>query len=199
MQTSWRQIFVPEVGSWSGHGIPVNLHQTNVTLCSDKKGDGPKAQLSPFEVQAWLREGGPCGGRGAVTLPRSVRPAPSLGLPTSAQAWLKRQISVSGSLRARSPDPAQLSSLGEPGTQAPTGPQAPWATQTVGARSPRLCPTQTAAAIKSQRQGWGRGSPPCQGLGPASGRSGRGLWRPAGHTPSVSPGPPQLTHQPKAG
>lgn len=34
----------------SGHDIPVNLHQMNVTLCSDKKRPGPKAQLSPSEV-----------------------------------------------------------------------------------------------------------------------------------------------------
>ena len=110
-------------------------------------------------------------GRGAVTLPRSVHPAPSLGPAASNQAWLKRQISFGHSLRARSPDPAQLSSLREPGAQDPTGLQAPQATQTVGARSPRLCLMQTAAAVRSQRQGWGRGSLPPQGLGPASGQS----------------------------
>ena len=107
----------------------------------------------------------------AVTVPQSVRPAPSLGPPASAQAWLKRQISVGGSLRARSPDTAQLSSLREPGAQDPAGPQAPQAAQTVGPRCPRLCPMQTAAAIRLQRQGWGRGSRPPQSLGPASGRS----------------------------
>ena len=39
----------------SSHGhvnnVPVNLHQTSITLCSDKKGQGPQAQLSPSEVQ----------------------------------------------------------------------------------------------------------------------------------------------------
>ena len=40
----------------------------------------------------------------------------------------RRHISVGGSLRARSPDPAQLSSLWESGAQNPTGPQAPQAT-----------------------------------------------------------------------
>ena len=54
--------FVPEVRSWAGKDVPVNLHQTNVTLCPDKKGEGAKAHLSPSEVQAWLREGGPCRG-----------------------------------------------------------------------------------------------------------------------------------------
>ena len=37
-----------------------------------------------------------------------------------------------GSIRARPRDPAQLSSLREPGAQDPKGPQAPQATQTVG-------------------------------------------------------------------
>ena len=139
------------------------------------------------------------GGGGGVTLPRSVRLAPRLAPPASAQARLKRQISVGGSLRARSPDPARLSSLREPGAQDPAGPQAPQAAQMVGARSPRLCPMQTAAAIiRSQRRGWGRGSPLPQGLGPASGWSWQGLRSPAGHTPSLFPGPPQLTRQPEA-
>ena len=43
--------FVSEVRSRSGNDVPVNLHQTNVILCSDKKGQGPKAQPSPCEVQ----------------------------------------------------------------------------------------------------------------------------------------------------
>ena len=68
--------FVLEVRSWSGHDVPVNLHQTSVILCSDKKGQGPKAQLTPSEVQVLAK---------------------------------RRQISVGDSLRARSPDPAQLS------------------------------------------------------------------------------------------
>ena len=43
--------FVPEVRSQSGNDVPVNLHQTNVILCSDKKGQGLKAQLFPSEVK----------------------------------------------------------------------------------------------------------------------------------------------------
>ena len=61
---------------------------------------------------------------GRLTLPRSVRPAPSLGPPASAQARLKRQISAGGTLRAESLEPAQPSSLGEPGTQHPACPLA---------------------------------------------------------------------------
>ena len=54
-----------------------------------------------------------------VTLTGSIRPAPSLGPPTSVQAWLKRQISAGGTLRARSPDSALLLSLREQGAQDP--------------------------------------------------------------------------------
>ena len=37
----------------SGHGqeVPVNLHPKNVIPCSDKKGQGPKAQLSTSDIQ----------------------------------------------------------------------------------------------------------------------------------------------------
>ena len=119
--------------------------------------------------------------------------------PPRSRLAKRRQISVGGSLRARSPDPAQLSSLREPGTQDPTGPQAPQATQTARARSHRLCPTQTTVAMRSQRRAWGRGSPPHQGLGPASGRSWWGLWSPAGHTPSLFPGSPSSPANPRPG
>ena len=37
--------FVLKVRSRSGNDGPVNLHPTNVILCSDKKGQGPKAQF----------------------------------------------------------------------------------------------------------------------------------------------------------
>ena len=43
--------FVLEVRLRSGKDVPVNLDQTNVIPCSDKKGPGPKAQLPPSEVQ----------------------------------------------------------------------------------------------------------------------------------------------------
>ena len=85
--------FVLEVRSKSGNGVPVNLHQTNTTLCSDKKGEGPKAQLSPFEVQAWLREGGPCGrwgGDGRYPAPErsSSTQCPGLAEEADLSWWL---------------------------------------------------------------------------------------------------------------
>ena len=91
----------------------------------------------------------------------------------------------------------QPSSLGEPGTQDPAGPQAPQAAQTVRARSPRLCPMQPAAAIRSQRQGWGRGWFTAAS-GPASGRRGEGSGALQDTPPACSLGP-QLTRQPEAG
>ena len=61
--------------------------------------------------------------RQVVTLPGSIRPAPSLAPPASAQARLKREISAGSTLIAKSPDPVQPSSLREPGAQDPAGPQ----------------------------------------------------------------------------
>ena len=51
--------FVLEVSHGQGTNDPVNLHQTKVTLCPDKKGQGPKAQPSPSEVPVLVRGG--CG------------------------------------------------------------------------------------------------------------------------------------------
>lgn len=68
----------------SGNDLPVNLYQMNVTLCPDRKGQGPKAHLSPSKVPVLIE---------------------------------RKQISFGSSFRARFPQPAQLSSLREPGTQ----------------------------------------------------------------------------------
>ena len=59
-------------------------------------------------------------------------------------------------------------------------------------------PRQTAPTIRLQRQEQGRGSPLPQGLGLASGWPWWGLWRPAGHSFSLFPGPPRsaASHKP---
>lgn len=44
------RFFVLEVRSWSGNDVLVILYEMNVILCSDKKGQGPKAQLLPSKV-----------------------------------------------------------------------------------------------------------------------------------------------------
>ena len=113
-------------------------------------------------------------------------------LPSEVPVLAKRQISVSDALRARSPDPAQLSLLREPGTHNPTGRLAPQATPTAGA-GPRLHPMWTAAAIRSQRWRWGRGfmvtsRPGIRPMGVPSEGSGA-LWDTA---PRLFPGTPQL-------
>ena len=81
----------------------------------------------------------------------SFHPTPSLGLPSSAQAWLKRQISAAGSLRAKAPDPVQLSLLREAGVQDPDGPEAPQAVLQQGPA--QTVSLQRTAIIRSQR--WG--------------------------------------------
>ena len=55
--------------------------------------------------------------------------------PCEVQVLAKRrQVSAGGSLRARSPAPAQLSSLREPAAQGPTRSPAPQVTQIWGGR-----------------------------------------------------------------
>ena len=46
--------FVPEVRSWAGNDVPVNLYQTNVLHC-EMKGHGPKAQFSPSKVPVLVK------------------------------------------------------------------------------------------------------------------------------------------------
>ena len=73
--------FVLEVRSQSANHVPIN-HQTNAILCSDKKGQCHKTQLSPSEVLVLAQ---------------------------------RRQSPARRALSARSPNPAHLSSLREPG------------------------------------------------------------------------------------
>ena len=82
-----------------------------------RKGKVPRLNFHPPEIQGLAKRRESL--RRPVTLPGSVCPAPSLGPPASVHAQLKRQISAGDTLRARSPDPAQPSSLREPGPQDP--------------------------------------------------------------------------------
>ena len=74
-----------------------NLPLKQMIFCSDKKEQSPKVQLLPSrqDPDPGLVEGDPA----LVTLPGSVSPASSLGPPTSAPAWLRRQISAGGTFR----------------------------------------------------------------------------------------------------
>lgn len=88
--------------------------RASVSLCSDK-GQSAKAQLPSPRPR--LSQGDP--GR-PVSLPWSTGPAPSLCPSTSAQALLKcRAQLVAPISRGWSPEPAQPSSLREPGAQHP--------------------------------------------------------------------------------
>ena len=91
--------------------------------------------------------------------------------PSKVQVKAKRrEKSVSSSFRARFPHPAQLSPLKEPGTQ-PKWPSVSSGCTNGESRSHRLQLTQVATAVRLERQGWGWGSLPPQGLGQASGGS----------------------------
>ena len=49
--------FALEVRSWSGNDVPISFYQTNIILCSDRKGPGSKVQLSPSALWSWLTGG----------------------------------------------------------------------------------------------------------------------------------------------
>lgn len=89
-----------------------------VILCSDKKGKVPRLEFLPSEIQVLAKR------RGSLHHPITPSPAPSLGPPASTQAQPKRHMSAGSTHMARSPDPAQPSPLGEPGSQDPANPQA---------------------------------------------------------------------------
>ena len=42
-------------GQWSGNNVSVNLHQTNVTRHSDKKGKVPRHNFHPLRSRSWLK------------------------------------------------------------------------------------------------------------------------------------------------
>ena len=114
-----------------------------------------------------------------------------------SQSWLRGSRSqLAAPSGTEFPRPALLSSLREAGMQLN------WPSVSSAAQMGRPGPTnwliRTATAIRSQRQGWGRGSLLPQGLG-------QGQWRPyeasgalQDGAPVCSLGPP-LTHGPKAG
>ena len=81
------------------------------------KGKVLRLNFHPPRSRAWVRGGDPS--EDQLPPPPYLRPAPSIGPPTSTQALLKRQISAGSSLRAWYSDPAWLSSQGsqEPRTQ----------------------------------------------------------------------------------
>ena len=89
-------------------------------LCFIRKGKVPRQKFHPPRSKSSYEAGVPAGVSYRAT---KHCPAPSLGSLASVQAWLKRCILVGISLRARSPDPAQLASLREPGALDPAIPQ----------------------------------------------------------------------------
>ena len=89
-------------------------------LCFIRKGKVPRQKFHPPRSKSSYEVGVPAGVSYRAT---KHCPAPSLGSLASVQAWLKRCILVGISLRARSPDPAQLASLREPGALDPAIPQ----------------------------------------------------------------------------
>ena len=86
----------------------------------------------------------------------------------------------------------QLAAPAGPGAHDPAGLQAPQAAQTVGYTSHRLHPLPMAAAIRSQRWGWGEVHGHLKAW--AVGSHGQGFGALQDRAPSLFPGPLQLNH-----
>ena len=120
--------------------------------------------------------------------------------PLEIQVLVKRrQISAGGSLRARSPDPAQLSSMREPSALDPPGPQAPQAAQMAGASAHRLAPCRPPLLLVGT--GRGRGEVHCspQAWARPVGGPGQGSGALQNTAPSLFPGPPRSSSSPRLG
>ena len=126
----------------------------NVTLCPDRKGQGPKAHLSPSKVPVLIE---------------------------------RKQISFGSSFRARFPQPAQLSSLREPGTQL-NWPSVSSAAQ-MGRPGPTNCGSYRRPLLLGHRDRGKREVHRCLKAGPRPVEALWGLWSPAGWSPSLLHGP----------
>ena len=127
-----------------------------------------------------------------VTLLKSIRPAPSLGPPTST-----READIScwhPQGQAPRPCPAFLTEgARHPGPSRPSGSSGcPNRGRRRGVRSHRLFPKVTATAIKRRR--WRRGAPLPQGLGQRVATS-----EPCRTRPSACSQATHLTHRPESG
>ena len=95
------RFFVPEVKPWTANQIPINIHQTNGILYSDKKEPGPKAQLSPSEAQVLAK-------RRQVSAGGSHRARPQ----DPAQRSLLRQPSTQAPAELQAPQATQMVEIG---------------------------------------------------------------------------------------
>lgn len=105
--------FVLELKSRWGYNGPVNLTKTNVILCSDKNGQGPKTHL---RSTSWLRGGVPAQ---ASYLAQEHSPSTQSG--SSRQCW---GLAEEADLKARFPrSPAAIFTEGarHPGLSWPSG------------------------------------------------------------------------------
>ena len=73
------RFFVFEDRSWSDNNAPVTLYQMKFTICSEKRGKGPKAQPSPSAVPSGLR-----GGRSQLVAPSGPGPQTCSAVITKA-------------------------------------------------------------------------------------------------------------------
>lgn len=195
------RFFVPEVKPWVANQIPINVHQTNGIVYSDKKEPCPKAQVSPSEAQVPTeRRQVSAGSSHRARLPdptrRSLLRQPGTQTPAGPQApQAANTVEVrsctlqlrqtTAAIRAQRPGWGEIRSCMLQTAPAIRAQRPGWGE----VRSCMLQLRQMAAAIRAQRLGWGRGSLPPEGLGPTGRQPWQGLCSPAGHSPRPVPQP----------
>ena len=155
-----------------------------------RKSKAPRLNFGPLRSRPWLRGGGPRGGQ---------LPWPGAFVHTQAGSSHHCPGPAGSALRARSPDPAQPSSLREPGAHDPAGPQVPQATQRLGQSGPG--PRDPGRPPSPLGSGGGDGREV-----PAASRPRPGQWAAmakalelCGTQPPACPGAPQLTRRLRPG
>ena len=175
-----RSLILEFRSSW-GYNGPVNLTKTNVILCSDKNGQGPKTRLSPSEVHVLAKRRGPC--TGWLPCPRTFTQHPVwIFLPVLRPGW---------GGRSQGQVPQIPSGNLHWGSQAP---RTELALRLLRQPKQGLDPANCHSWILSPPSGRSGGDKGeiqlLWGLGPANGQPWPGLWSSAGHSPQPVPGAP---------
>ena len=137
------RFFVPEVKPWAANQIPINVHQTNGVVYSDKKEPCPKAQVSHSEAQVPTK-------RRQVSAGSSHRAR----LPDPTRRSLLRQPGTQTQAGPQAPQAANTVKVRSCTLQLRQTAAAIRA-QRPGWGEVRSCMLQTAPAIRAQRPGWG--------------------------------------------
>lgn len=159
-----------------------------------RKGKSPGHNFHPPRSRSWLMRGEFL--LGPIILPGNIHPVLNLGPPASAQAWQREAGFSRQCPQGQVPRPCTAVII--EGTRGPGPNSPPGSSDAATECSARASHVLRAAARVHccRHQGWQRGSPLPQDLGPTSGPGWQGLRSSVGHGPSFPPAVPPAHLQP---